>query len=1000
MKKTMKRFIALTLVLVLTLSLFAGCEGSVKTSDEYLLSEYGMTFEDSSSSYTGAAQSVEVTVGSAASGKDYSVTYTYEKNGVDVAASNVIDAGTYEVVAEISDSSSEVYYLTADFTITAATLAIDVPDQFVRTGSDATDASTVFADLELLGDDSVADLGLSWDVDDIDDIDAMTELSEGITLGVESTTSNYAVSVSKGTLYVLSYADYTAVGTLNLDAANLVAYNERFDELTYSENNAYYSAASRVLNIFDSADSYTAIQLAMIGDVSESTIRTNQALANTRTSQGYSLDWDTVGEISTGDIEVSDAYVFAAVASVEKWDSTLTASDEMTVTDEDDEEDTEPRYYIDNGFLIDYEENGRDDEDEYSDYEDEVVYGDYFYFVIEDYNVDTTGDYIIETLYVRNKEVDYDSGTAVDITIGSTTKSLRVYELRVDSTTLGAIGSSADIEILVEASSKYYVDTFNLEEEDNAAVSSIYIESSDDTAFKYTGDSASDEATYGYFVSGEEYELEIYMLDGYTVSSITIGDDLVIDGSELVDNSYTFYVTEDTFGVDAGDEVEIIVETIKSFETDVKINSRTIRYTDGTYESSDDSGYVIIDGLTLDGSTTYIVEGSTLDFQFVPADNYYVTNVIIYANNVAYSSSSDFDLTETSTDDVYTGTIDLIEEVTSDGRLYIDFSEDCEYFDFEDMDDSSEIQIQVTFAEKYEFEVVSDDVTFKQNAAGEWVSDYGVISVLNIDQELLESIAKGEYFTVYAELEPGYIISKIKVNTTTSTLTLTSGDDLSDYAQGVYDDSEAYFFSNSIFNSSDPDFSDMNSDDGITVDGKTYYGVDIYYDSSNYRLDAGEAITIEVEFDTYYEVEFDSGLGTSSRTTYTASTGSANDVYETTKGDMVIFGSDDSSDFKFTIELLNEWYQYYYEKHTGYTYGSSEDDDDDDDIDEIIFWAECEDEELDDFTISSSKFDSYADSGLTSGSTHTISVGFDDLFDLVSPGDSIVIYLEYEIEYN
>ncbi len=485
MKKTMKSIVALVLVLALSLSLFAGCGSDIKTSDEYLLSEYGMTFSDSSAVYTGEAQTVEVSVGSAASGKSYSVTYVYEKNGSEV--SQAVDAGTYEVIAAISDGSGETYYLTADFTITQASLYVDVPDQYVRKGSDATDVEDVLAGLTLLGDDTVADLGLSWDVDDIDDIAAMTELSEGIALGVEATSSNYKLSVSKGTLYVLSVADYTAVGTLSLDVTNLLAYDERFNELTYSENNSYSSAAKRVLAIFDSADDYTAIQLSMLGDIDEATLTTNKALADKRTSQGYSLDWDTEGEISTSDIDVSDAMVFQAVAGTylegEKGEDgeLISMTTKMTVTDDDKETSQELRFYVEDGFLIDYED--RDDEDDYDTYEDEVAYGDYFYFVIEDYNKNATGDYIIETLYVRNKEVDYESGKEYTDASGN---DYRVYQLRVDSTTLGAIGTSSNIEIIVSAVSKYYLDGIDMDEESYAYISSMYIESDDDKVLSYS----------------------------------------------------------------------------------------------------------------------------------------------------------------------------------------------------------------------------------------------------------------------------------------------------------------------------------------------------------------------------------------------------------------------------------------------------------------------------------------------------------------------------------
>lgn len=1033
MKKTMKRIVALALVLCLSLSLFAGCEGSVKTSDEYLLSEYGMTFEDSSSVYTGEAQTVEVSVGSVASGKSYSVTYVYEKNGSTV--SQAIDAGTYEVIAEISDDSGEIYYLTSDFTITTAGLYIDIPDQYVRKGSDATDVKDVLADLELLGDDTIADLGLSWDVDNIDDIDAMTEVSEGIALGVESSTSNYSVTVSKGVLYVLSYADYTAVGTLALDISNLVSYNDRFDELTYSENSAYSSAAKRVLDIFDNSDDYTAIQLNMLGDVDEATLTSNKALADKRTSQGYSLDWDTEGDIKSSDISVTDEdTIFAAVVKYESWTASTTANtsgavniaDTISVKDDDGETSDEARFYVDNGFLIDYD--GRDDEDEY-DYEKEVVYGDYFYFVIEDYNneANTDADYIITTLYVRNKEVDYDDGKAYEID-GTW---YMVYKLRADSTTLGAIGTSSSIDITVEAVSKYYVNGIDVAEDSNAAISLMYIESDDDYALKYSAsnhtgydsgfdaDISSTDAvdsptsltsspnTYNYFVSGELYELEIYMMDGFTVSEITIGDDLVIDGSEIVDNKVEFYVTEDTFGVDAGEAVDIYVDTVKSFDFGMKISDRTVRTSDedGTYETDD--GTVLADGLNISGTTATIVEGDVVEFQFIPADDFYVTSVMLYADGVDFDDDYDSD----------DGYIELIEEVSSDGYLTIDFSEDCDYFDFEDIEDVSELYLYVTFAEKYEFEVVSDDVTFKQNSAGEWVSDYGVISVLNVDEELIDSIAKGDLFVVYAELEPGYVISSIKVNSTyTSNISMTSGNYLSTYAEEIFDDGEMYFFANSLYNTSSPSFKNLNNYTLTPVSGDTTTTTsggstvadpyNVYYNSDSYRLDAGEAVTIEVTFDQYYELDIDDGLRSGSTATYTG-----NFYYTENDRERIIFADDDSDDLYVTITLGDDWLKWIFKESSGFAYSnyssdpssSLSSDDYDDAVDEVIFWLECEGEELDDTSYSGSKIDRWSEVAALLGSnnnpTLSLSVEFGDLMDLVEPGDVIVVYVEYDVEY-
>ncbi|MFI3167985.1 MAG: hypothetical protein R3Y32_07735 [Bacillota bacterium] len=1026
MKKTMKRIVALALVLCLSLSLFAGCEGSVKTSDEYLLSEYGMTFEDSSSVYTGEAQTVEVSVGSVASGKSYSVTYVYEKNGSTV--SQAIDAGTYEVIAEISDDSGEIYYLTSDFTITTAGLYIDIPDQYVRKGSDATDVKDVLADLELLGDDTIADLGLSWDVDNIDDIDAMTEVSEGIALGVESSTSNYSVTVSKGVLYVLSYADYTAVGTLALDISNLVSYNDRFDELTYSENSAYSSAAKRVLDIFDNSDDYTAIQLNMLGDVDEATLTSNKALADKRTSQGYSLDWDTEGEIKTSEIDVdTDALVFEAVLKYEGWSSdSVKIDDTISVKDDDGETSDEARFYVDNGFVIDYD--GRDDEDEY-DYEKEVVYGDYFYFVIQDYNNEENTDaaYIITTLYVRNKEVDYDDGKSYTLSDGN---DYMVYKLRADSTTLGAIGTSSSIDITVEAVSKYYVNGIDVNEESNAAISLMYIESDDDYALKYSAsnhsaysngfsDSISDSAavdsgatnTYNYFVSGELYELEIYMMDGFTVSEITIGDDLVIDGSEIVDNKVEFYVTEDTFGVDAGEAVDIYVDTVKSFDFGMKISDRTVRTSDedGTYETDD--GTVLADGLNISGTSATIVEGDVVEFQFIPADDFYVTSVMLYAAGV------DFDDDNNSA----VGYIELIEEVSSDGYLTIDFSEDCDYFDFEDIEGVSELYLYVTFAEKYEFEVISDDVTFKQNSAGEWVSDYGVISVLNVDEELIDSIAKGDLFVVYAELEPGYVISSIKVNSTYTSnidMTQTKSDDLdylSTYAEEIFDDGEMYFFANSLYNTSSPSLKNLNNytltpavGDTGTVKNDDKDDVanpySVYYNSDGYRLDAGEAVTIEVTFDQYYELDMDDGLRSGSSLTY-----SGNFYYTENQREMIIFADDDSDDLYVTITLGDDWLKWIFKESAGFDYSkynsdqssSLSSDDYDDAVDEVIFWLECEGEELDDVSYSGSKIDRWSevDALLGSSPTLSLSVEFGDLMDLVEPGDVIVVYVEYDVEY-
>ncbi len=478
------------------------------------------------------------------------------------------------------------------------------------------------------------------------------------------------------------------------------------------------------------------------------------------------------------------------------------------------------------------------------------------------------------------------------------------------------------------------------------------------------------------------------MQSGFTVSTITIGDDFVIGGTELEDSySFTFTASEDLFGSDPGDYMDIVVETVKSFDFSMKVNSRTVRYSDGTYEADD--GTVVIDGISADGTSAYITEGDELSFQFIPADDFYVTNVQFYFDSVYIQSKDDFVYDDDDDDSGYSGAyIELIDEVSSDGKITIDFSEDCDYFNFEYVEDATDITMTVTFAEKYEFEVVSDDTTFKQNSAGEWVSDYAVISILDVDQELLENIAKGELYTIYAELEPGYIISKLKVNGTTYTQSLTSTSsstyNLTDYAYDTIDDNEMYFFATTSYNTSSPSFKTINS-------LSTYES--IYFNSSNYRLDAGEAIEIEIEFEMYYELEMDDNLqGKYSTAEITSST----DLYNF-DGNYVIFTDDDSTDLDITITLTTDWYEYYFEDHTGLSYSNIKDDEDEDDnIDEVVFWLEVEGEEMDSFSISSSKFDK-RDEWDSDGTTKALSVEFGDMFDLVDPGDVIVVYVEYEV---
>ncbi|MFI3163052.1 MAG: MBG domain-containing protein [Bacillota bacterium] len=1060
MKSTMKKLTAVILVLVLTLSLFAGCSGSsVKTSDEYLLSEYGMTFSGSSATYDGSAHSISV---SATTTSGYSVSYSYLSGSTEVSTAGVTDAGTYEVVATITETDGEIYYLSEEITISPATLSVSVPDQYIRTGSDADDVEDIFEDINLLGSDTVKSIGMAWDVANIDDIDAMDDISDGKALGVTITSDNYTLSVSKGTLYVLSYADYTAVTTLKLDVTNLEAYGERFDELTYTENSAYISAAGRVLDVFENEDDYTSIQVAMMGSVSESEITANLATAQERKIQGYELDWDVANEIPTSDLSVDDDDdIFGAVAVVAGYASGVEKDATIQVEDDDDEETAEARFYIDNGFLIDYD--GRDDEDTYDDYEEAVMYGDYFYFVMNYYDNDSYENaYVIENLLVRNKEVNYSDYTWVykytqtgedDVYVKSLLdddddlgdekdydgyaydSTFAVYKLRADSSTIGALGAGTTIDITINDIAKYNLEFSTVDEDtNNDVVDSLSISGdtngtifslsnfeaketslvSDDDYDGVAGQAyfeANDDA--GYVTVGEEVTLTIYMDDGYYISQILIGE-YEIDGSDIVSNKVTFTVEEDMFGEDAGDTAVIEVYTGKSYDIGMKINNRTVRSTTGEYEGT--SGTVEIDGSYLSGSTVYVIEGTTLDLTFAPDDNYSVSSVKMYFDEVEYTSSNsdDFEWDAPSSGntsdlkDGYSGgaSIELIDEVYSN-KISIDLSEDCDYFDFDDIGTATSVTFLVEFAESWTFSVESDDVVFKENAAGEFVSDYGTISILDYDDEIMTSALSGDYFMVYAELEPGYYISSLKINNSTKTIPGKAGDTsstaaykvLTSYMYDSIDDGEMYFFNASADYTSDPSFGD--TDDKIKES-------DLYL--ANYSsLDAGEAIVIEVEFGTYYELSLDND---ESKVSVVFDSSTTNDAFyqmSTSDDTIIIFGDDDDEDVSITATFDATWWAYYFKEHTGYTAKVSSgsitlpDDvsDADSDIDYVYYFFEVENTIVNDdidfkgSSFAASKYSTY--NGETT--TETEKIGFDELFDLVSPGDEIIIYFYGYAEY-
>ncbi|MFI3166396.1 MAG: MBG domain-containing protein [Bacillota bacterium] len=1066
MKSTMKKLTAVILVLVLTLSLFAGCSGSsVKTSDEYLLSEYGMTFSGSSATYDGSAHSISV---SATTTSGYSVSYSYLSGSTEVSTAGVTDAGTYEVVATITETDGEIYYLSEEITISPAKLSVSVPDQYIRTGSDADDVEDIFEDIELLGSDTVKSIGMAWDVANIDDIDAMDDISDGKALGVTITSDNYTLSVSKGTLYVLSYADYTAVTTLKLDVTNLEAYGERFDELTYTENSAYISAAGRVLDVFENEDDYTSIQVAMMGSVSESEITANLATAQERKIQGYELDWDVANEISTGDLSVDDDDdIFGAVAVVAGYASGVASTDTIEVEDDDDETTDEARFYIDNGFLIDYD--GRDDEDTYDDYEEAVMYGDYFYFVMNYYDNDSYENaYVIENLLVRNKETNYSDYTLIykysetneddvylktELTLDddgnvddnssdyddySYEGTFAVYKLRADSSTIGALGAGTTIDITIIDIAKYnlkfdttdtdtnndVVYSMNISGDTNGTIFNLnnfkdvdkhFTSDEDDVDYEGLAGQAYFEANddAGYVTVGEEVTLTIYMEDGYYISQILIGE-YEIDGSDIVGDKVTFTVEEDMFGEDAGDTAVIEVYTGKSYDIGMKINNRTVRSTTGEYEGT--SGTVEIDGSYLSGSTVYVIEGTTLDLTFAPDDNYSVSSVKMYFDEVEWTSSNsdDFEWDTPSggdTDDLkdgYSGgaSIELIDEVSSN-KISIDLSEDCDYFDFDDIGAATSVTFLVEFAESWTFSVESDDVVFKENAAGEFVSDYGTISILDYDDEIMTSALSGDYFMVYAELEPGYYISSLKINNSTKTIPGKAGDTsstaaykvLTSYMYDSIDDGEMYFFNASADYTSDPSFGD--TDDKIKES-------DLYL--ANYSsLDAGEAIVIEVEFGTYYELSLENDADKVKIVFDGKSTNTAFYQMSTTDDTIIIFGDDDSKTASLTATFDASWWVNYFKDHTGLTATESggvismpsDTSDAESDIDYVYYFFEVENTIVNDDidfkggTFAASKYTAY-DNKTTS---ETEKLDFDELFALVSPGDEIVIYFYDDVEY-
>lgn len=874
MKKSLRIFVAVLLVVVLAAGCFTGCKS--KSFEE----KYGITISDKTVTYDGNSYGIEVDVNKEIlKDREYSVEYTYSKDGEALSGKSFKDAGVYNVVASVlvagEDTPTE---LKATLTINKADVTVELGNFFLRQGQGIQTIGTAYIpeSTKLAGNDKVSDLGKvsyevyqgSTKVNDVSTLKPTAKEADALTVTVkfDKEPINYNFKFNNGKLYVLTSADYSVADRLKKEIAN-VPTSETINTFTYDQMEAFVNSADDVVSSYPGT---SAIQRLMCGTVNIDSISSLLKTAKARLSMTYSVDSDidsTVGKV----ILVAGEHTKnnGRQKSDDEFLSELMGTKKTSLTDYEYKDiicfavyiKDETKYELKNVTVRgkDFTPNLiiRKGASGVSEALNDRIKAEIGKTVAE---LDTN-----EAIYLfgtprEQADVLADSleGSARDNVDSSDSKNYKhwygsknygaIAGVNVNSAVLGALDGSATITIRPNYTNLYTIkvggeqaNTF-VEDNLNAVIPNASKITLSVKGTAYFDANTTTVATSKLLANGSVARLAITPNEGYVISEVEIGDTTVA-ANKFTYNAYEYYyeftVTEDM--VDSQGNLKIYVRLINSYSLKVKINGFEIKNSskNGVYVDKNNFGTIKLTGDALVSSDIpTVLKEKTLTIEATANKNYLLKELKLVGKE---KSGTDGAGNPTYVEKSY----DLLQDVQFsfvNGKVTLDISSDAQA-----LVSTETVNVVATFAEQYPVKVTSSrngvGVETATMVGNTFTTKYGKVTIYNNEDDSLTNLYNGQKYYIQIESATGYVPKKLTIGG--YSYTLTAADEYTRYQ--VIMGSDMYVVS-STDTASAAKF--LNAAGNFGSGSANYY-----LTCAPIKLNAGENFVIDVEYDAYYMID-------------------------------------------------------------------------------------------------------------------------------------------------
>ncbi len=912
MKKIAKKSLIAILIFSLVLSAFAGCSGI--TLDE----EYGFTMTDKTVTYDSESHDMKIAVdNSLLVGKNYTVTYASGNKAL--TNPSFKEVGTYPVTATVTIEGEDAFTLDATMTIVPVELNLEIGDIFLRQGqgiSSLGNPRDLFKEAGFVGDDTETSLGSlkfeiydgSTKVTDLSKLKPSTSANKGykVKIVAENTSTNYKVTFKEGELFVMSGGDFDVSSSLKTQIAT-VPTSTTINEMNYSEMRSFVSSASAIIKDYPKA---TELQRKMSGSVNITEVEALYEIAKDRVNTVYKLEDEMAS--SAGSViflgashpkneardEDDDDYIDDFEGKDSKAKSTAEVGDEVAfaIQIKDLGENKFLGCYVKDLFL------------------DASVFEAYIGLVSRDDFIGTTTLKPLTPLEAESHRgsITYVYGTPRKLTdVTQAEKDAKDYDtnntgtnggVNISTNLLGKldgfssidftplIGQSATVGLYSDgytanALTKENMETELVEQADGSfkpkytsiteanafdiktgriygeEIASFRIISNGDTMFEIS-DVGSKDVNYKnkQLVIGQEYEISLLINEGYELLEMEIGDEIVLPSS-FDDDSFTFTLTEDHL---TGDIVKIIPRFVSKYSFSVYEDGRTLRNEDEAGFHEGEYSNVTLDGVE-EGKIPTMDALGMLSIQVEPAD-YYQVNQLEIVGNIWDSTSKKFistdSLKDTDANEYKVYSEALLEDLLSSHNSTISLEMGEGDFNFK-LINNMPIEINLDLGATFPVTataVFDKKETVMSGSNGEFTSEYGEVSMWNDFESKTSLNTSGtmsedsKYFLSISN-EDGYIPVGISING----ISLASTTGFGDMNSGVGEVMRRYLMDRGTGTTYLIKNESLTLEEAFTNskprnDSKQM----LTFDGGN--LDAGEAVEIEIEYVSYYDVSVGESL--------------------------------------------------------------------------------------------------------------------------------------------